>query len=68
MSSPADELAAAAHKARTWTALPDQLRQPLAAWLETTYVTLTRSTHPGWQEEVAPNALAVARAINGDQE
>ena len=67
MSTAADELRAAAYKARTWDALPAHLRQPLAEWLETTCISLAASTHPGWQDCVAPDALAVARAINGDQ-
>jgi hypothetical protein len=37
----------------------------LAAWLRSTAASLAASTHPGWQECVAPDALAVARAING---
>jgi hypothetical protein len=37
----------------------------LADWLESTATSLAASTHPGWQECVAPDALAVARAING---
>lgn len=67
MTSPADEIRTAAYKTRTWNALPAHLRQPLAEWLETTYVSLHASTHPGWQETTAPDALAVARAINGGQ-
>jgi hypothetical protein len=65
--TPADELKAAAYKTRTWDAVPAHLRQPLAEWLEATYVALAANTHPGWQGTVAPDALAVARAINGGQ-
>jgi len=36
----------------------------LADWLETTAEALAATTHPGWQECVASNALAVARQIN----
>ena len=39
----------------------------LADWLESTAESLDSTTHPGWQETVAPHALAVARAINGGQ-
>ncbi|GGU62409.1 hypothetical protein [Streptomyces lavendofoliae] len=37
----------------------------LAAWLRSEADRLTVTTHPGWQDTVAPNPLAVARAING---
>jgi len=37
----------------------------LADWLDNTATSLAASTHPEWQECVAPDALAVARAING---
>ncbi|GHD70359.1 hypothetical protein GCM10010317_077530 [Streptomyces mirabilis] len=67
MSTAADELQAAAYKARTWNALPANLRQPLAEWLETTYISLAATAHPDWHPVVAPDALAVARAINGAQ-
>lgn len=40
----------------------------LAGWLETTATSLTASTHPDWQDCVAADALAVARAILGTQE
>lgn len=36
----------------------------LADWLATTATSLAASTHPGWQDCVAADALAVARAIN----
>lgn len=39
----------------------------LADWLETTATSLAASTHPDWQDCVAADALAVARAILGDQ-
>ncbi len=68
MTTPADELAAAAYKARTWDALPVSLRQPLAEWLETTYVSLAASTHPDWQDCVAADAVAVARALLGGEQ
>jgi hypothetical protein len=40
----------------------------LAGWLEITATSLTASTHPDWQDCVAADALAVARAILGTQE
>ncbi|MFI9154527.1 hypothetical protein [Streptomyces sp. NPDC053367] len=40
----------------------------LAAWLESTATALAANTHPGWQECVAPHAIAVARAINGGEQ
>lgn len=39
----------------------------LANWLDSTATSLAASTHPGWQECVAPDAVAVARAINGSR-
>jgi hypothetical protein len=36
----------------------------LADWLDHTAAHLTASTHPDWQDVVAPDALNVARAIN----
>lgn len=39
----------------------------LAAWLETTATSLAASTHPDWQDCVAADALATARAINRAQ-
>lgn len=41
--------------------------QALADWLDAEATRLTATTHPGWQDTVAPHPLAVARAINGDQ-
>jgi hypothetical protein len=72
--TPADELRTAAQTLRTArfagamtaTATGARLisaRLPLADWLDSTATSLTASTHPGWQECVAPDALAVARAI-----
>jgi hypothetical protein len=40
----------------------------LAGWLATTAASLKVSTHPDWQDCVAADALAVARAILGTQE
>lgn len=37
----------------------------LAAWLESEAQRLGASTHPDWQETVAPHAVAVARAVLG---
>ncbi|MEH0442485.1 hypothetical protein QA811_02120 [Streptomyces sp. B21-102] len=37
----------------------------LARWLENTATSLTASTHPGWQDLIAADALAVARAVLG---
>lgn len=45
-------------------AMDPSVGEKLAKWLESTAASLTASTHPGWQEHVAPDALAVARAIN----
>lgn len=42
-------------------------REPLAKWLETTATSLAASTHPDWQDCVAADALATARAINRAQ-
>lgn len=67
MTTVVDELKTAAYKARTWDALPASLRQPLAEWLETTYISLAATAHPDWHPTVAPDALAVARAVNGSQ-
>lgn len=39
----------------------------LADWLEFTATVLDANTHPGWQETVASQPLAVVRAINGGQ-
>ena len=39
----------------------------LADWLAETASLLDAHTHPKWQETVAPQPLAVARAILGDQ-
>lgn len=40
----------------------------LANWLATTADQLAALTHPDWQDVVAPHALAVARAINQEQQ
>jgi uncharacterized radical SAM superfamily protein len=75
----ADEIEAAAKElqadqAGRETVLPSgaiisaTLAQPLADWLETTATSLNASTHPDWQDCVAADALAVARAILGTQE
>lgn len=37
----------------------------LADWLTEYATSLDKTTHPGWQETVAPRPLAVARAILG---
>jgi hypothetical protein len=37
----------------------------VADWLEAEARRLTATAHPGWQEHVAPHALAVARAVLG---
>lgn len=74
--TPAEELTAAAQALRTarftgaMTATPAvaallRAREPLAKWLENTAASLKASTHPGWQECVAPDSLAVARQILG---
>lgn len=74
----ADELRAAAAALRqarftgAMTATPAvakliSARLPLADWLDSMATSLTANTHPGWQETVASDALAVARAINGGQ-
>ncbi len=76
VTTPADELEAAAKKLRAatfrgaMTATPAvaalvRAREPLADWLESTAVSLRRSTHPAWQEEVAGYPLAVARQLLG---
>jgi hypothetical protein len=72
MTTPAEELRAAAFQLRNPFHAPGlkigidpDLGAPLADWLESTATSLSASTHPGWQECVAPDALAVARAING---
>lgn len=70
MSSPSDEMKTAAARARTLALFGDThgplaVWEPLANWLESTAISLAASTHPGWQECVAPEALAVARALNG---
>ncbi|MFJ4932354.1 hypothetical protein ACIP8U_00585 [Streptomyces pseudovenezuelae] len=39
----------------------------LARWLDVTANSLDANTHPGWQETVAPDALAIAREINRAQ-
>jgi hypothetical protein len=77
MTSPADELRAAAQTLRqtatigAYTATPAgaallRAREPLAQWLCATASHLDANTHPGWQETTAGLPLAVARAINGD--
>lgn len=48
-------------------AMGPDVGEKLARWLESTATSLAASTHPGWQDCVAPDALAVARAINGSQ-
>ncbi len=55
----------AAMTATASTAALIRARMPLADWLDSTATSLAASTHPDWQECVAPDALAVARAING---
>ncbi|MEV4227285.1 hypothetical protein AB0J81_09275 [Streptomyces bobili] len=40
----------------------------LANWLENTAISLKASTHPDWQDCVAPDALAVARAVLGSSD
>lgn len=76
--TPAEEINAAAETLRTatfrgaMTATPAvaalvRAREPLAKWLETTATSLAASTHPDWQDCVAADALATARAINGGQ-
>ena len=49
-------------------AIDPDLAAPLADWLETTASHLAASTHPDWQDTVAPDALAVARAILGGEQ
>ncbi|MFF8482360.1 hypothetical protein [Streptomyces antibioticus] len=77
--TPADELHAAAAKLRAATfrgaitATPAvaaliSARKPLALWLENTATSLAANTHPGWQEYIAADALAVARAILGTKD
>ncbi|MBW5420310.1 hypothetical protein GKQ77_01825 [Streptomyces sp. BG9H] len=39
----------------------------LADWLDATAARLQQQAHPDWQDTVEPQALAVARAINGRQ-
>ena len=69
MTTPADELRTAAQRLRD--VAPDitgplaGLADPVADWLESTATSLAASTHPGWQECVAPDAVSVAREING---
>ena len=76
MTTAADELRTAAAKLRAATfpgaitATPTvaaliATREPLANWLENTAASLTARTHPDWQDVVAADALAVARALNG---
>ena len=73
--TPAEELRTAAQTLRTarfpgamtstrTAAAIISARLPLADWLETTAIRLDHSTHPSWQENVEPKALAVARTIN----
>lgn len=47
--------------------LPPAAGLALAAWLEITATSLAASTHPDWQDCVAADALATARAINRAQ-
>ena len=68
--SPADELRAAAEKLRHPRVAEQhgpELAGPLARWLDSTAAYLDQNTHPSWQEAVAAEPLAVARAINGSQ-
>ncbi|MFD7616607.1 hypothetical protein [Streptomyces sp. NPDC059802] len=39
----------------------------IADWLDATAARLDRDAHPGWQAEVNPQALAVARQILGTE-
>lgn len=76
--TPAEEIQTAAKTLRSatfrgaMTATPAvaalvRAREPLANWLEITATSLAASTHPDWQDCVAADALATARAINGAQ-
>lgn len=44
-----------------------ELAMALADWLDAKAVELVRTTHPGWQETVAPLPVALARQILGGQ-
>jgi hypothetical protein len=67
-TSPAEELRTAARRLRSGMLIARADLDPLLAkWLDTTADILDANTHPGWQETVAPDALAVARQINGGQ-
>lgn len=72
MTTAAEELRAAAEELRDRsyferTGEPDTrfaFDTALADWLETTAIKLHHSTHPDWQEAVAPHAIKLARLIN----
>ena len=59
-----DEPTSNAANAEWIAALDPAVGAALAGWLETTATSLAASTHPDWQDCVAADALAVARAIN----
>ncbi|MER6492655.1 hypothetical protein [Streptomyces griseorubiginosus] len=48
-------------------AMGPNVGEKLARWLDVTADSLAANTHPGWQEAVAPDALAVARTLLGGQ-
>lgn len=49
-------------------AMHPNVSKALAKWLENTAISLNSSTHPDWQDCVAPDALAVARAVLGSSD
>lgn len=70
---PADTLRAAASALRgpdgtITVTIPATAADALAQWLAETASLLDAHTHPKWQETVAPQPLAVARAILGEDQ
>ena len=64
--TPADEIDAAALRCRSGVMVARVDLDPLlAVWLANTAASLRARTHPDWQDVIAADALAVARAING---
>jgi hypothetical protein len=43
------------------------IRPLLAAWLEAEAQRLNTTTHPAWQDTVAPHALAIAHALLAEE-
>lgn len=67
-TTPADEIDEAARRCRSGMMVARADLDPLLArWLANTAATLRARTHPDWQDVVAADALAIARAINAGQ-